>query len=1256
VDASVPLGVYLFGEAGEAGDRDGAGDEDEEDDVARPSAARLEDVRASLVYSGLLLTGVARAQKLRLGEFQLMFSCVDLASRPAPLSTARFRPWLPEKSQGREDRLRDLVKDVSADSVSGLGVDGIELIFEHACRVSPDFDFRGKRDAASELEEEPRHECERVLLSKQLITVFPSFAERAVRVFSGLQESLSELMRDPTNQRTYDEIERSVHGFVESLRDSTELDKDFLTAFAYKSDGTLYGDLWASLRDSGAKIVASLGERSRANRNWIAESIRDQALLEKGRRMRVRSPQKPKPEIPTTAEACVCRESWTAWMWNVVPYNSAFRGCAPFPDGGRPSFSKGVDTSGWKGFCRTQKKRASLQECAQKWAPCDPSLTNDTRPEFRIWRKGGQDLASRDSVTLPLVQTDLYITFQSISSRADICTPSFAPLLVKATRSWSTASWVPWELRKSNCFAARLHPPGVSVLIMRCNHGKMAPGKKLATTPKSVEWQVVITVYLVSYSNVWGTSEGDSTKSFFDGSWQGAAADKGFPGVLTNAGTWASSAAAGGMSTANVMSSSGGFWFAVVAEVLGALAVGMTSSGGSTSVLMMGIMYSVAQTCWNVLMRWGVVPISWGINVATKQVASALAKVTGIQMSPWRNEHDVILAVQVSRMSTEVVRKPVDFIRDMNADQMERAMDMGQAIQPFAQYWLEHQQKTGYAPSELKHLSRDSLTSMITTYIQQKKEHLREQVIKVCSQLLFESCPMRPRWYIVKAKSEIPVHPFYGKSQEKWIDDEKTEELFLIDHGDGWFMEITDPAEEDRFYPGVYVTKRTLVVSHDIIENQGYPHRQVTPVQLQWLLRVASLKSLQCWARVIHGESPTILKSVQEKHTRIGQDGVLPVAYFSEEYTRNFLSGIWPTIHTDNRSVLAELWFKRDGWTKYDWYKSTSIIKSKRSSGVEVSTFNRHSWGAAMQLLHRLGLPFLKIPALFQVQPYVELTVGFNVRAIMNSVMTRLGRKGTPSELNVHKGRIDKCKACVHTGMAFCDRYSIAKGMFEKGWTEDMDECVPRTAEGKEQCQKFVWNRSREEYTLDRLSSSTKAGLIFKDQNCPCYNQRSGLPMTPRWITSDGHCSEMRWPNADTEEDRRQMRAHDWKLGFTKIASESKARLALDDDLKYAKQQPRGCEQGYRCCGSLYRGREINRCVELQGITRTTSWFNRQKCVNYHPTDIKADKVWSHGEQVQCTPSAEGPSSFNGTWKVDAGGKWVEAGEAEEIDASVEAE
>jgi len=48
-------------------------------------------------------------------------------------------------------------------------------------------------------------------------------------------------------------------------------------------------------------------------------------------------------------------------------------------------------------------------------------------------------------------------------------------------------------------------------------------------------------------------------------------ADKGFPGVLTSVSSGAS-AAGGSMSTAQVMSS-GGFWFAVVAEVLGALAV-----------------------------------------------------------------------------------------------------------------------------------------------------------------------------------------------------------------------------------------------------------------------------------------------------------------------------------------------------------------------------------------------------------------------------------------------------------------------------------------------------------------------------------------------------------------------------------------------------------------------------------------------------------------------------------------------------------
>jgi hypothetical protein len=102
----------------------------------------------------------------------------------------------------------------------------------------------------------------------------------------------------------------------------------------------------------------------------------------------------------------------------------------------------------------------------------------------------------------------------------------------------------------------------------------------------------------------------------------------------------------------------------------------------------------------------------------------------------------------------------------------------------------------------------------------------------------------------------------------------------------------------------------------------------------------------------------------------------------------------------------------------------------------------------------------------------------------------------------------------------------------------------------------------------------SSAGPLFGEQVCPCYNQRSGAKTIPRWITSEAHCSEMRWRNEDTENDRRQVKATDWILGFaSSVAGNHKEMLTLGDELAF-EGAPKGCEPGCRCCGSYLEGKD----------------------------------------------------------------------------------
>jgi len=402
-----------------------------------------------------------------------------------------------------------------------------------------------------------------------LITILPSLATNAGDTFVRLSRQLSLLLE----HGDVGQMRQQVEGMIDILdrflgrvgrRFGGQLDDDFFSGFAYRSDGSLYGQLWRSLPDSASKIHATVRDRAEGRKNWIKDSVVFKAYLGKHRRARVQaiSSAPPPPEIPAKASGCVCKEKWSVWVWRWLPIKRSFKGCGSFPVGYSMSGVKG-NVSAWPGFCRVQQKRHTLARCRHKFAACDPSQTRDERPTYRIWRSSAM---VPEQVYLPLVQMDFFFHISARNSRADFCTPNFAPLMIQQEWYWSAYNWIPYELRRSSCAGARLHPPGASILITRCAH---SGGKNKPNAVNLKEWQIVGTFYMVSYYNTWGTGDGDLMKDWFTGSWTGGASAGKWGSIeALSSSAWTTQADGFGyLSTENVLGSKSGFWLAVVAEL-----------------------------------------------------------------------------------------------------------------------------------------------------------------------------------------------------------------------------------------------------------------------------------------------------------------------------------------------------------------------------------------------------------------------------------------------------------------------------------------------------------------------------------------------------------------------------------------------------------------------------------------------------------------------------------------------------------------
>merc|ERR1719394_1807824 len=110
-----------------------------------------------------------------------------------------------------------------------------------------------------------------MILTKDSITLFPTFSLKAVELFERFSVMLNDLKTNPSEnlvRNMMNELKSFLHDMPK------EMDADFYTAFSYRADGSLVGDLWRNLEESAEHIVSTLAERIQGREAWLVESIK----------------------------------------------------------------------------------------------------------------------------------------------------------------------------------------------------------------------------------------------------------------------------------------------------------------------------------------------------------------------------------------------------------------------------------------------------------------------------------------------------------------------------------------------------------------------------------------------------------------------------------------------------------------------------------------------------------------------------------------------------------------------------------------------------------------------------------------------------------------------------------------------------------------------------------------------------------------------------------------------------------------------
>jgi len=1193
----------------------------------------------ALRYVRVLAEAASERQKEVLSHFNRVSSCIDTLAKPASLPKSVFA-WTEGFSIGGQPLvdLKSVLKRWSTDKLhNGKGFD---LFFEEACRMSPDTDFTIPPDRRLDTLREPRSECERVVLSNAFMMFFPTLLQDIMYTYWNMRVSLTHLAETPKKE-IVTRMLRSLHRFLRLLERGAKqfrMDDNFYKAFAYRKDGSLFGNLWSNLPSALTEIAATLQSRRKTRTQWITESIAFRAKLKSARRMRVREQEGEKKTIGTEVEGCICQESWSAYLWsNYLPHLKSFTGCVDNSEELSLKFAK--NSSGWKGFCKTKRDpySATTTRCVSKYAECDPEAESK-KPKFQIWRSA--DVLRADPVRLPLLQLDLYLHVDLRNRRADFCTPNFAPLMLDTNWHWSMSNWLPFDLRRSGCFGARVHPPGVSLQLTLCRHKALAG---VNIKHRTTEWSVTGVAYLLSHYNVWGTGDGDMTRDWFGGSgnWGAAAAQQGWPNFLmADPGTWATSEAGSGyLSTSNVAASPSAFWFGLIAEVISAVATVQTfDSGNSTKwTTVKSSVTAAVLVLWRLLQKYAVVPNSWSVFMGTASLLKSLGMRGLTKVTGFRNEHDVVLslkyAVQNSRRKVELT----NLMNDMSMDQLREiffeAKRCGAKVDSL---WTQHTSTAAGSPQVVRNMHRKMLEDMSRSYIMNVKtshsmflsDHAAPSKLM---DDLFRRCPGRPLWYKVVSKT-TPLYTFWKRESSAWVKPRLLvgQEVMLTQYDDDWYTVIDDPLRETHYIPARYIENSLMQLTADVIRSysagtEQIPTHALLDFEVEQILQHVSLATLECWGIHISTARPEIFKRIMKKATRYEKDkhpnmfdstgnllvgSEVPLGYFSLGYVRNFMS--------DN---FGEMLSAMNSSQKADFL---SIFQRGKGSRVgfsakkqqEILTSKTSYYDVGLSLLTRLGFSFIKLPGVFQLQPYLQLSIQYDVKEIFRMFQAKVRSKDS-DKVQKYLRRKAACERCVEMNLAFCDRQEAADAMLKDGHTAEMDACEVMDEEGKESCHRF---------TLPEWSEVILRGAgVFKKEVCPCYRPVSGIQIIPRWITNKESCADISWPDEEVEALKRASKDRDWQSGFSMQNHDNDRRFSLDqiNDINILPPQQQECIEGFRCCGVFQKDADKPskvRCVNARALRRKSSWIHpASKCKYFKPKD--SGETWSHAEN-HCSANA----------------------------------
>mmetsp|Transcript_77159 Transcript_77159/g.236072 ORF Transcript_77159/g.236072 Transcript_77159/m.236072 type:complete len:665 (-) Transcript_77159:46-2040(-) len=640
------------------------------------------------------------------------------------------------------------------------------------------------------------------------------------------------------------------------------------------------------------------------------------------------------------------------------------------------------------------------------------------------------------------------------------------------------------------------------------------------------------------------------------------------------------------------------------------------------------------------------------MSAATKFMSSA----GGIVVSPWRTEHDIILAFKYNWLTRHVVRETNELFPYLSHRQHLAAMQLADGLgAPIARMWQRHHNEIQRQASIEFNLHRETIMSVILKWFKINCPEISTKISCWHSlEVMFSGCPGKPtRWRVRGSKT--PVYMFSEKRESAWMNPPLKEgtSLLLTQHTGGWFVEMSPPIEGMRCIPAAY-TEAALEHTH---EPEVTPNGELRPLRLTMddldnLLQRADVASLRCWlrrARLYFTDSgDTSMAALLDRHLddgcpraaeaaedlRLDADGATSPLCFSHQYLTEFWTHNWAEIgerlNASAKKDLAQAFSRGDNATA-----------KLQETGEEKASFKYSHLQVSLTLLFRIGAFFIKVPNVLQVQPYFQVMVSYDVLSVIQAIKVRLGFKKGQSQVTEYYKRQEKCKACINKGMAFCDRQRVAQAMLQSGHNDSLDSCVPKTLEEKRRCTRFA--------LPENSSLWVGAGRIFEKEMCPCYDQATGAPISPDWITAKDHCEEMRW--AGQEEDlRRATKISDWNQGFVSQGFDRANRISLGSALDYSG--PKGCQHGFRCCGTIVQGNEIMRCVKERSLTSTGTFRWWPKCKYFRPSDEAAEAeakvVWSHvRDGYMCAPVDGASSPFDGHWRLDEDKRWVRDLEAD---------